>query len=81
MKECTMTAKTVEEAIELACDRIGLPREEVEIEIIDLPKKGFFGIGAQPARFGSTRNPATRRRSQLPISKTFSPRSVCPMWR
>ena len=50
MKECTMTAKTVEEAIELACDRIGLPREEVEIEIIDLPKKGFFGIGAQPAK-------------------------------
>ena len=49
MKECTMTAKTVEEAIELAC-RIGLPREEVEIEIIDLPKKGFFGIGAQPAK-------------------------------
>ena len=50
MKECTMTAKTVEEAIELACGRIGLPREEVEIEIIDLPKKGFFGIGAQPAK-------------------------------
>ena len=50
MKECTMTAKTVEEAIELACDRIGLPREEVEIEIIDLPKKGLFGIGAQPAK-------------------------------
>ncbi len=50
MKECTMTAKTVEEAIELACDQIGLPREEVEIEIIDLPKKGFFGIGAQPAK-------------------------------
>ena len=47
MKECTMTAKTVEEAIELACDRIGLPREEVEIEIIDLPKKGFFGIGGK----------------------------------
>ena len=50
MKECTMTAKTVDEAIELACDQIGLPREEVEIEIIDLPKKGFFGIGAQPAK-------------------------------
>ena len=50
MKDCTMPAKTVEEAIELACDRIGLPREEVEIEIIDLPKKGFFGIGAQPAK-------------------------------
>ena len=33
MKECTMTAKTVEEAIELACDRIGLPREEVEIAV------------------------------------------------
>ncbi len=50
MKECTMTAKTVEEAIELACGQLGLPREEVEIEIIDLPKKGFFGIGAQPAK-------------------------------
>ena len=50
MKECTMTAKTVEEAIELACQQIGLPREEVEIEILDLPKKGFFGFGGQPAK-------------------------------
>ncbi len=80
MKECTMTAKTVEEAIELACDRIGLPREEVEIAIIDLPKRLSASAPSLP-RFVSTKNPATRRRSQLPISKTFSPRSACPMWR
>ena len=78
MKECTMTAKTVEEAIELACDRIGLPWEEVEIEIIDLPKKAFSASAPSLPRFVSTKNPATRRRSQLPISKTFSPRSALP---
>lgn len=41
--EVIVEAKTVEEAIELGCEKLGLPREEVEIEILELPKKGLFG--------------------------------------
>jgi len=45
------TAKTVEEAIEQALCEFGVNREEVEIEIIEQPKKGFLGIlGARPAK-------------------------------
>lgn len=40
---------TVEEAIELALKKSGLPREKVKIEVIVEPKKGVFGLGAQSA--------------------------------
>ena len=37
-KEIIQTGKTVDAAIEQACAELGLPRDEVEFEIIDLPK-------------------------------------------
>ena len=49
-REATVTGSTVDRAIENACEQIGLPREEVEIEIISLPKKGFLGLGNTPAK-------------------------------
>ncbi|MFQ5861076.1 MAG: RNA-binding cell elongation regulator Jag/EloR [Dehalococcoidia bacterium] len=50
METREMSAKTVEEAIELALKELGAEREEVEIEILDRGKAGFLGIGAEPAR-------------------------------
>lgn len=50
IKECIQTARTVDEAIELACAKLEIPREEVEIEILELPKKGFLGIGNTGAK-------------------------------
>jgi spoIIIJ-associated protein len=43
-------AKTVDEAIELALDDLGVSRDEVEIEILAEPNKGFLGMGGRPAR-------------------------------
>ena len=37
MREVIVTGKTVEEATEQACLQLGLPREEVSIEILELP--------------------------------------------
>lgn len=50
IKEATATGRTVDVAIEAACEQLGLTREEVEIEIVDLPRKGFLGLSQIPAK-------------------------------
>ena len=44
MREAFGTGKTIDEAIDRACESLGVERELVEFEIIDLPKKGLFGM-------------------------------------
>jgi spoIIIJ-associated protein len=50
MKEIIETGKSIEEAIENGCNRIGKSKDDVTVEIVDMPKKGFLGIGVAPAR-------------------------------
>lgn len=50
VREMVKTGRTVDEAVTLACEGLGVEREDVEIEIIDLPKKGFFGLKNTPAK-------------------------------
>ena len=45
-KEVTVTAKTIEEAIELGAKELGMDKDDVTPEVLELPKKGFLGIGA-----------------------------------
>jgi spoIIIJ-associated protein len=64
MEVRVMTARTVEEAIELALKELDVDRDEVEVEILSKGKAGFLGIGAEPARVRVTkisgeRTPAT----------------------
>ena len=43
--------KTVDEAVGLALNELGVARESVEIEVLEEPTKGIFGlIGVRPAR-------------------------------
>lgn len=44
LKELFETGKSVEAAIESACEKLGCSRDDCEWEIIDLPKKGFLGL-------------------------------------
>ena len=43
-------APTINEAIENGLTELGLPREEVKIEILDEGSRGLFGLGAHQAR-------------------------------
>ena len=49
-KDTIVTAKTVEEAVIEGAAQLGVAREDVEFEVLEEPKKGFFGMGAVPAR-------------------------------
>ena len=44
------TGKTEEAAITAALEKLGLAREEVSVEVLELAKPGFLGIGGTPAK-------------------------------
>ncbi len=50
-----MSARTVEEAIELALKELDADRDEAEVEVLNRGKAGFLGIGAELARVRVTR--------------------------
>jgi len=43
-------APTIEEAIEKGLNELGLPREDVDVEVLDEGSKGLFGLGSRQAR-------------------------------
>ena len=49
-KSIITTGKTIEDAVETALVQLGLTRDDVTYQVISLPKSGFFGIGAVPAK-------------------------------
>ena len=50
MKELEISAKTVEEAIQQALERLGTNREEVAVTVLKEGKSGIMGLGAEEAR-------------------------------
>lgn len=44
MKDLEVSAKTVDEAVSIAVSKLGVDREKLEIEILEQPVKGLFGI-------------------------------------
>ena len=48
-QEIIKEAKTVEQAITEGARELGASEEDVQVEILQEPKKGFLGIGEQPA--------------------------------
>ncbi len=55
MESLETSAKTVEEAVDLALKRLGVAREEVEIVVLTRGKPGFFGLGSEEASVRVTR--------------------------
>jgi spoIIIJ-associated protein len=49
-KSLDVNAKTVDEAIEQGLAQLGLPRDQVDIEIIKEGKRGVFGLGSEEAQ-------------------------------
>ncbi len=62
MKSTIKTAKTVEEAIELALAELGVKKDEVTVSVLEEPSKGFLGlIGNKEAKVNviADKDPAT----------------------
>ena len=55
MKSIMMTAKTIEEAVELGLRELGVDRKEAEIEVVSRGKPGIFGIGSEPVKIKVTK--------------------------
>lgn len=49
-REVVATGKDIDEAIDSALIELGVDRDEASVEIIDVPSRGFLGLGRCPAR-------------------------------
>jgi len=54
MESVEVSAKTVDEAIDIALQELGLKRSQVSIEILTPGKPGLFGLGGEQARIRAT---------------------------
>ena len=66
-RQIETSAKTPEEAIELALRELDAERAEVEIDVVSRGKAGFMGIGSEPARVRVT---LLEQRSDLVVVTT-----------
>ena len=66
--EIIMSARTVDEAIELGLKELDADRDEAEVEILSRGKTGFLGIGAEVARVRVTRISAGRNAAGMPAT-------------
>ena len=65
------SAKTKDEAVELALKELGASYDEVVIEVIEEGSKGLFGIGSKDATVKVTANPSPERRAKNFLGKLF----------
>jgi len=50
INEYISTGRTIDEAVEAGLAAINMDRDDVSVEVIDTPSKGFLGIGSTPAK-------------------------------
>ena len=65
------SAKTKEEAIELALSELGISMEEAEIEVVDEGSKGFLGIGGRDAVVKVSYTDSSEKRAQKFLDGLF----------
>ncbi len=73
-KSIITTGKTIDAAVETALAQLGLTRDDVTYQVITLPKSGFLGIGAVPAKVQVTYEapdlkPAVKAEEKKPVEK------------
>ena len=78
-KSIITTGKTIDDAVEAALAQLGLTRDDVSYQVISLPKSGFFGIGAVPAKVQVTYEapdlkPARTEEKKVEEKKEAAPR-------
>src|SRR5215813_9467221 len=70
------TARTVDQAINLALAQLGADQDDVEIEVLSTPRAGVLGLGARQARVR-----VTRRAPEAASSGVTSPPPAPPVVR
>ena len=66
--------RTIEEAVAVALEQLGIERDQAEIEVLSQSTKGFLGIGGKKARVrASLRKPVTLDTSDTPKSQPAQP--------
>ena len=53
-KTIIATGKSIDLAVESALAQLGLERDDISYQVLALPKAGFLGIGATPAKVAVT---------------------------
>ena len=53
-KKSIISGKTIDEAKANAAAQLGLDADSFSYQVVQMPKSGFLGIGAQPARIEVT---------------------------
>ena len=53
-KEVVVSAKSVEEALGMAAEQLGVSVDALEYTVLEEAKKGLFGIGAAPAKISAS---------------------------
>ena len=64
------TGENRDAAVENALKQLGLERDDVSVEVLEIGKKGFLGIGATPARASPLPRLSRSRRSLLSRQKS-----------
>ena len=63
MEEIRRSAPSVEEAVEAALGELGLSEQEADVEVVQEPRSGLFGVGTQEAVV--VVRPSVRREDEL----------------
>ena len=61
MEWIEVSARSLDDARELALDRLGVVAEELEFEVLDEPRGGLFGLGRTDARIRARVKPLVAR--------------------
>ena len=59
MKELEVSGKTVDEAVQLALEQLGVTEDQVEVVVLKKGKSGVFGMGAEEAKIMVTLLPVS----------------------
>ncbi len=86
MQELVTTGRTVEEAVEAACTELGLGRDSVTVEILEMPTKRLFGMSPAKVKVTTTQDvvkvsellAAEPDEPQTPAEKSERPRRENP---
>lgn len=71
-----MIAPTVEEAIEHGLDQLGLPRDAVDVEVLDTGSRGLLGLGSRQARIRLTIKEEEAEPKPVPAKTRTTPKKT-----